>query len=413
MTDKKKSALKARLISFCSILICAAMISGIIFVFRTDVGAASNPLLYYNDRAWTNSRLPLENVNNLWYVPIKLYAQLFPDVEVRVDNGLNLFIIQNGDKFLSFMIDSDYAFNEERTMIYILTYKLNDAYYVPAETVCRYLGLGYETLRSPYTGETAVRVTNGSEKLTMRELVGRKYPGFFEPVTSGTTAPPVTVPPTDETTTKPVDSEEDTEPAPELGNRTIYLTIEDSPGEYTDEILDVLAKYGYKATFFVVGDAAAERPETLARILAEGHEIALHTMSHDRNALDSAEAILEDIEAENELLYSLVRRKSHIWRAPEGSAGMGQLDRAAEMELNLRGYLVWDFNIDAGTGDVGRAVQKVTDGIWEFGVPVIRIRESENSAAILDGVLSFIAENPDACEVRTITPAFHEYNDIY
>ena len=411
VTGKQRSAVKAKLASLCSVILCAAMIFGIIVVFRTDVGAASGPLLYYNDRAWTKARLPLESVNNLWYVPIRLYAQLFPDVEVQYNNGFNLFIIQNGDKYLSFIMDSDYAYNEDLTTIYILPYKLHDEYSVPAETVCRYLGLGYETLTSPYTGETAVRVTNGSEKLTIEELVARKYPGFFEPVTSGTTAPPVTMPPTD-TTKKPVDTE-DTEPAPELGERTIYLTIEDSPGEYTDEILDTLAKYGYKATFFVVGDYAAAKPETLSRILAEGHEIALHTMSHDQKALDGAEAILGDIEAENELLYGLVRRKSHIWRAPEGSGGMRQLDRAVEVELNLRGYLVWDFNIDAGTGDVRKAVRKVIDGIWETGVPVIRIRESESAAAILDGVLSFISENSDACEVRTITPAFHEYNDIY
>ena len=242
VAGKQRSAVKAKLASLCSVILCAAMIFGIIVVFRTDVGAASGPLLYYNDRAWTKARLPLESVNNLWYVPIRLYAQLFPDVEVQYNNGFNLFIIQNGDKYLSFIMDSDYAYNEDLTKIYILTYKLHDEYYVPAETVCRYLGLGYETLTSPYTGETAVRVTNGSEKLTIEELVARKYPGFFEPVTSGTTAPPVTMPPTD-TTKKPVDTE-DTEPAPELGERTIYLTIEDSPGEYTDEILDTLAKYG-------------------------------------------------------------------------------------------------------------------------------------------------------------------------
>lgn len=160
------------------------------------------------------------------------------------------------------------------------------------------------------------------------------------------------MPPTD-TTKKPVDTE-DTEPAPELGERTIYLTIEDSPGEYTDEILDTLAKYGYKATFFVVGDYAAAKPETLSRILAEGHEIALHTMSHDQKALDGAEAILGDIEAENELLYGLVRRKSHIWRAPEGSGGMRQLDRAVEVELNLRGILCGISTLTQGPGTSGR-----------------------------------------------------------
>ena len=40
VTGKQRSAVKAKLASLCSVILCAAMIFGIIVVFRTDVGAA-------------------------------------------------------------------------------------------------------------------------------------------------------------------------------------------------------------------------------------------------------------------------------------------------------------------------------------------------------------------------------------
>ena len=107
-----------------------------------------------------------------------------------------------------------------------------------------------------------------------------------------------------------------------LTDRTIFITIEDSPGEYTDEILETLASFGYSATFFVTGERAEESPLMLARISAAGHAIGLHTMEHSPAKLTDADAILSDIEAENELLYSFIKQKSRIWRAPEGSVAM-------------------------------------------------------------------------------------------
>ena len=117
----------------------------------------------------------------------------------------------------------------------------------------------------------------------------------------------------------------------------IYLPMEDSPGDATEDILDVLKRYGYKATFFIIGDAARENPVLVSRIVGEGHALGLHTMSHDLSDLSSAEDILSDITAENELLYSLVKQKSHIWRAPEGSEGVAALDDKGELMLNQDG----------------------------------------------------------------------------
>ncbi|MCY3568645.1 MAG: polysaccharide deacetylase family protein [Chloroflexi bacterium] len=62
----------------------------------------------------------------------------------------------------------------------------------------------------------------------------------------------------------------------------LHLTFDDGPHpSYTPQILDVLARYQAKATFFVVGSSAAAYPELIERIVREGHTLANHTWDHE------------------------------------------------------------------------------------------------------------------------------------
>jgi peptidoglycan/xylan/chitin deacetylase (PgdA/CDA1 family) len=66
---------------------------------------------------------------------------------------------------------------------------------------------------------------------------------------------------------------------PRDGNR-LALTFDDGPGPYTERFLDLLDKYGVKATFFMSGQQVKYRPH-LAKMVAErGHEIGNHTREH-------------------------------------------------------------------------------------------------------------------------------------
>lgn len=63
-------------------------------------------------------------------------------------------------------------------------------------------------------------------------------------------------------------------------DKVLYLTFDDGPSGYTQAILDVLARYDAKATFFVLGRAAAGRPELVEAIYATGHGLGNHTYNH-------------------------------------------------------------------------------------------------------------------------------------
>jgi peptidoglycan/xylan/chitin deacetylase (PgdA/CDA1 family) len=63
--------------------------------------------------------------------------------------------------------------------------------------------------------------------------------------------------------------------------RQIYLTFDDGPTpEITDFVLECLAEYNAKATFFCIGKNAAAHPLLMDRIKSEGHSIGNHTMNH-------------------------------------------------------------------------------------------------------------------------------------
>lgn len=66
-----------------------------------------------------------------------------------------------------------------------------------------------------------------------------------------------------------------------MPGRTVALTFDDGPDPtWTPRVLDSLRSRGVKATFFVVGSRVNEHPELVRRILAEGHELGLHSFSH-------------------------------------------------------------------------------------------------------------------------------------
>ena len=100
------------------------------------------------------------------------------------------------------------------------------------------------------------------------------------PLTTSEAAAPDTVPPTtsDEPAPDPVP------PAEESGS-VVYLTFDDGPHPtYTPQVLDILARHGARATFFVLGSLAEAHPELIGRLVTGGHTVASHTWNHENLA---------------------------------------------------------------------------------------------------------------------------------
>jgi len=101
--------------------------------------------------------------------------------------------------------------------------------------------------------------------------------------------------------------------------KCVALTFDDGPGEHTDELLDMLAEYDARATFYVLGSLVNESPEPVARMAAEGHELGNHTWKHDDLAGLSAEAVKSDIERTNKAVHDVIGSNPPTIRPPYGS----------------------------------------------------------------------------------------------
>lgn len=123
----------------------------------------------------------------------------------------------------------------------------------------------------------------------------------------------------------------------------VYLTFDDGPSDrVTPEILDVLKRESVPATFFIVGVNAKSRKEILKRAADEGHTLAVHSYSHKYSEIyASAESLLKDIGACNEVIKSVTGEYTDLYRFPGGSFTV-----APELidAVTAKGYRYIDWN---------------------------------------------------------------------
>lgn len=137
------------------------------------------------------------------------------------------------------------------------------------------------------------------------------------------------------------------------GNRVIYLTFDDGPSPYTGELLDTLAKYNVKATFFVTGRAPSYN-YNIKRAFDEGHAVALHTNTHNYNQIySSIDAYFDDLNTISETVHSLTGEYSKLIRFPGGSSNTvskitpGIMTNLSRM-VTEKGYKYFDWNVSSG-----------------------------------------------------------------
>jgi len=121
----------------------------------------------------------------------------------------------------------------------------------------------------------------------------------------------------------------------------IALTFDDGPNAtLTPKLLDLLAARHLKATFFVVGQNAADHPEILKRAVREGHEIANHSWSHPNLGKMSDEAVRRELQKTDDAITTAIGKRPTLLRPPYGSITARQKKWIHE-EFGYR-IIIWD-----------------------------------------------------------------------
>lgn len=121
----------------------------------------------------------------------------------------------------------------------------------------------------------------------------------------------------------------------------IAMTFDDGPNAtLTPKLLDLLAARHIKATFFVVGQNAADHPEILKRAAREGHEIANHSWTHPNLAKMSDDAVRRELQKTDDAIKAAIGTRPQYLRPPYGSITARQKNWI-HSEFGYR-IIIWD-----------------------------------------------------------------------
>jgi peptidoglycan-N-acetylglucosamine deacetylase len=128
-------------------------------------------------------------------------------------------------------------------------------------------------------------------------------------------------------------------------DNAVYLTFDDGPDPVvTPFVLDMLAEYRVKATFFCIGKNVVLYPEIYDRILAEGHSVGNHTQNHLSGWKVRDDAYLNDVKEARRYI------RSDLFRPPYGRATRFQMKCLRESALKMK-MIMW--TVLSGDFDTG------------------------------------------------------------
>lgn len=177
----------------------------------------------------------------------------------------------------------------------------------------------------------------------------------------------------------------------------VYLTFDDGPSRLTEKYLDILKKHKIHATFFLIGQQVEEMPEIVERELKEGHEIGVHTYTHESCEIyASCQAYYEDVNKVRDVLEKRFDYKPQLWRFPWGSANCYIHSYKEEIiqrlgEQNME-YADWNVSAEDSVGSptVGSILRNVKKDAFRVKDPVVLMHDSGSNQATLDSLEAVI-----------------------
>jgi peptidoglycan/xylan/chitin deacetylase (PgdA/CDA1 family) len=175
---------------------------------------------------------------------------------------------------------------------------------------------------------------------------------------------------------------------PATGNR-VALTFDDGPHPgVTDRILHELKQRGLRATFFMIGDRVTAAPDLARRVLAEGHVVANHTLTHARLTELSDARAEREIQQAQEVFAEVLNHRPVWFRPPYGFLRQSQLPLVRKLGLKT---VMWSIDPrDWAKPGEGHIISKILRDL-EAGAVILchdmHMQTAHAIAAILDGIL--------------------------
>jgi peptidoglycan/xylan/chitin deacetylase (PgdA/CDA1 family) len=165
-----------------------------------------------------------------------------------------------------------------------------------------------------------------------------------------------------------------------------WLTIDDGPTDDTIAVLDLFDAHDVKATFFVKGILAEERPELVREMLARGHTVANHSQTHPSGSFwcSLPGRVASEIDDCNRALVAATGSASPWFRAPVGLKNPAVHPALARRNMRLIGWTARGF--DAVVSDPEQVVARIMPNL-EPGAIIVLHQGREHSLRVLERVI--------------------------
>lgn len=171
----------------------------------------------------------------------------------------------------------------------------------------------------------------------------------------------------------------------------VSLTFDDGPNpQFTPKVLELLDRYGAKATFFCIGEHVAEHPGLAREIASKGHGLGNHTYTHDtRFGFFGTRRVVQELRAASACIESAIGRKPRLYRPAFGVTNPNI--RAAVKQTGLQ-PIGWSIRSLDTTSRSSEAIFKRLESIQKGDVVLLH-DTSAKTVAILERLLLFLQEN--------------------
>lgn len=190
--------------------------------------------------------------------------------------------------------------------------------------------------------------------------------------------------------------------------KMVSITFDDGPHPvFTPQILEILAKYNAKATFFVVGNKVELYPDILKRIKKEGHEIANHTDKHIYGGNLTSARLTTELEKTDEIIQRITGDKPTLYRPVGGLYNNLIINTALK---NGKIVILWSWHQDPEDWKKPRAskiAKHITKSVQPGNIILLHdwidsgVTQTSQTVKALESIMEFLSQNGYECVTVT------------
>lgn len=173
-------------------------------------------------------------------------------------------------------------------------------------------------------------------------------------------------------------------------DKTVAISFDAAWGnEDTQTLIDILNKYGVKATFFVVGAWVDKYPESVKALADAGNEVMNHSSDHAHFSKLSAEEITANINAANDKIEAVTGVRPTLFRCP-----YGEYDDHVITAVNTMGMTAIQWSVDSLDWQ-GNSAKDITDRVLKNVKPgsiILFHNAAKNTPEALPGILDALVK---------------------